>query len=181
MINIQLTDSELIYYIKQNKEEAHKLLFLRYKTKMRKIINKYSIDSIYERDKDFIVEVYFDSFNDAVNFYSCDRGIFYSYFCGVFRNKLYSVISKKKCYLYNEIPSDSVEEVLSSTHNYSLDEEVNRCLKLLLSFDERCYKIISYWMRGLSYDDIAQKMNITVKIVAYLLRKGMDYLKNKIL
>ena len=64
MINIGLTDSELIYYIKQNKEEAFKLLFLRYKTKMRKIINKYGLNTVYERDGDFLEGVYFDALNE---------------------------------------------------------------------------------------------------------------------
>ena len=181
MINIGLTDSELIYYIKQNKEEAFKLLFLRYKTKMRKIINKYGLNTVYERDGDFLEGVYFDALNEAVNYYSCDRGVFYSYFCGMYKNKIYGAISKKKCYMYNEIPCPTIEEMLSDTHNYCFNEEASRCLKLLLSFDERCYQIITYCMQGLSYEEIAKVMNITVKVVAYLLRRGMKYLKNRLL
>ena len=181
MNDLRLTDSELIYYIKQEKEEAYKLLFLRYKTKIGKIIDKYGLFSVYAKDKDYIEDIYFSSFNEAIDYYSSNRGVFYSYFCGIFKNKVYSAFNKKKCYIFNETSCSTIEEVLSDTHNYSLEEEVNRCLKILSRYDERCYRTILYWMYGLSYQEIASKMNITCKVVAYLIRRGLEYLKEGIL
>lgn len=172
-----LTDSEIIYYIKQNKEEAYKLLLFKYKKNMGKIIEKIGLDSFLYKDGDLIKTTYFTSLEIAISSYSPQKGFFNNFFEGVFKNKVFNAIKRRKIDFKDEIYIEEPEDLADGSPPFDFKEEIKRLLDLLEKENGVSYHIVLLWMSGLSYDEIAQKINITSKCVAYNIRKSIMYLR----
>ena len=87
MEDILVSDYELIYLIRQNNEEAKRLLFLRYETFKRKILEKTDYSLHRNLDDNAIDSIYYESIMEAISNYEYEKGYFFFFVKEVFEKK----------------------------------------------------------------------------------------------
>ena len=94
MEDILVSDDELIYLIRQNNEEAKRLLFLRYETFKRKVLEGIDYSLYRNLDKSAIDSVYCETILDSVNAFEYEKGYFFYFFKEVFEKNLIAYYRK---------------------------------------------------------------------------------------
>lgn len=176
MLDKKLSDSELIYYIRQNNKEAYRLLFFKYKTRMRHFLNLYNLSFLLSRDYDAIESIFYTSIDLAINGYEYSKGKFYSYLSVVFRYQVFIFLNKNYYHIKNEFVENSPEYLFQCEDHHQVDIFLG--LEKLKSYNEESYGVIKLWMNGYKYAEIGEKLNMNKKKVYYLFKKGIEYLKS---
>ena len=176
MMENVLSDSELIYYIRQKNKEAYRLLFLKYKTRMKHFLNIYNLLFLINRDYDAVEGIYYSSIDLAINGYEYSKGKFYSYLSMVFRYQVFIFLNKNYYHIKNEFVENSPEYLFQCEDHHQID--ISLALDKLKAYDFSSYQVIKLWMNGFKYTQISEKLNIKTKKVYYLFKKGVEYLKS---
>lgn len=192
---MKISDDELVLLIRQHNEEALGLLFLRYE----KIISFFEKKYYYanknkELDQFDYHQIIINSTILAIKFYQEESSIFYAFWKIVVLRELSHAVkaistkgrdSDLELISLETFPTEAVyqnyqgliEDQLKSRIDY---EEVKMMLTYLKSnVSKEQTIVISLWMQGYSYDEIAAQLNIKVQRVNYLLSLSFAQLKNK--
>ena len=160
MEDILVSDDELIYLIRQNNEEAKRLLFLRYET-----------------DKSAIDSVYCETILDSVNAFEYEKGYFFYFFKEVFEKNLIAYYRKYKYKTRNEIllrdyDEENISFELCDDYNYQSDVlDFNLIINYIKEEDPLSYQVLILWLKGYRYTEISKCLKIPEKKVYYLLNK----------
>ena len=159
-------DSELIYLIRSNNNEARDVLINRYKKRIFGIVHsfamKYNLTNIdYE---DFVSEG-FIVFLKCIERYDDDYN-FYSYVVESIERKLFKLIKKESLYLNISDLNDNFQDydfpACDSQYPYKeleIKDMINE------NFDEYSKKIIEFKMQGYSFNEISKLMGISKKVM----------------
>lgn len=173
----KINDYELLMLIKENNEEAGKILFDRYKYIIDIFINKYYPILIkYGIEKNEIESEALIAYTDAINSYQDDKNtLFKTYLSLCIKRRIIKLIRKyntKKSkinteaysldFVYEEFGYSLLEMVkdktsvdpLAKTIEEEQIEEINKLVRKELSTLE--YDVYEYLIEGLNYNDIAQ-------------------------
>lgn len=186
MEDILVSDDELVYLIRQNNEEAKRLLFLRYETFKRKILEKTDYSLYRNLDDNAIDSIYYESIIEAINNYEYEKGYFFFFVKEVFEKKLIAYYRK---YIYksrNEIllkdyDEENISFELCDDYNYQSDVlDFNLIVNYIKKEDPLSYQVLILWLKGYRYTEISKCLNIPEKKVYYLLNKSIKMAKSKI-
>lgn len=186
MIEEYVSDDELMYLIRQNNEEAKRLLFFRYKKKMGLILKK--TDAVWTRklDRETLESIYLESVHAAIESFDGKKGYFFGLVREVFacalvehyrRNVYKHRIENPHFELNEEVLSQTVLE--DSRTDSALKIDIALLLDELQRKSEIEYKVLWFWMRGYRYEEISSMMKITQKRVYYLLNKSLKWCREK--
>ena len=186
MNDFVLSDDELIYYIKQDKQEAFELLFFRYEKNMKSILEKIENYLYMNLDEDLIWSLYYESFCKALKIYDHNKGVFYYFLKEVFRYALVRFYRNEMTYYDKEVLAYEDEEgripdvpdLESSTPYDNVD--ANIILDMIKSFGEEEYQLVTLWMQGYKYQEISEIMGITPKQTYYRLDKIFKKVKENL-
>ena len=171
----RFSDDELIYLIRQQKEEAMELLFFRYKIKSRRFENVFS-KQCQNIDLD-VGEL---------------RSAFYSFWKKVIERKFTNILGYYKArgrtsglpslrydveetWILNESAFEA-ESLLDSLFTEDNAYYLNDLIKTSLKKNHQIALIM--WMENASYEEIAKKLKIKKSNVSYLINSSIKILKN---
>ena len=178
-----LTDSELIYKIRENDEEAFKVLYSRYSSMIYGIVNKYSSDS----DTDDLLQEANISFYYATQFFDFQSASFSTFSSVCVERGVITAVKKavaKKRIPTNLIVSlnDEVMTVSEDPEQLVLEREAHKAVSVEISnrlSDLELSVLKSFLITG-SYDETASSLGLSRKSVDNALcrvRKKLDSLK----
>lgn len=181
MVNFILSDDELIYLIKQNNQEAYRLLFLRYEKNMVSMLKK--IDNyLYQNiDQSTLCSLYMESFDKAIKIYDNKKGVFFYFFKELFRFELIkyyrtTLINIEREILNYDENDNNVPDFLEDI-NYAENIDVSMILELLKKDDEVDYLVVSYWMMGYKYKEISKTLKMNDKQIYYILDRSIKKIR----
>lgn len=186
MEDILVSDDELIYLIRQNNEEAKRLLFLRYETFKRKVLEGIDYSLYRNLDKSAIDSVYCETILDSVNAFEYEKGYFFYFFKEVFEKNLIAYYRKYKYKTRNEIllrdyDEENISFELCDDYNYQSDVlDFNLIINYIKEEDPLSYQVLILWLKGYRYTEISKCLKIPEKKVYYLLNKSIKIAKSKI-
>ena len=181
-----LSDDEIIYYIKQNHEEAYELLFFRYERNMRGMLEKIENYLYMNLDDEMIRSLYMESFNKAIYLYDSSRGMFYYFLKELFRFSLIRFYRDTSSYYEKEVLSyddkDSyIQEPLDDSNAYDVNNiDAKMILEMIKDYSELDYNIVKLWMIGYKYKEISDILKITEKQTYYRLDKVFKWVRSNL-
>lgn len=186
MEDILVSDDELVYLIRQNNEEAKRLLFLRYETFKRKILEKTDYSLHRNLDDNAIDSIYYESIMEAISNYEYEKGYFFFFVKEVFEKKLIAYYRKYTYKSRNEIllkdyDEENVNFELDDSYTYQSDiVDFNLIVNYIKEEDPLSYSVLVMWLKGYRYNEIGKYLGIHEKKVYYLLNKSIKIAKSKI-
>lgn len=178
-----LSDDELIYLIKQNNKEAERLLFSFYDTKLRGMLEKRENLVVYNIDDDILHNIYRETIYEAINGYNSTMGSFYTYVMGLLYYKVIANYRKtiSKSELEDPVDFNDRLNILEDvdSNNFSINFDYHLALVKLKEYRIEFYQAVCYWVKGHTFKEIASLMNVNVKRANYLVKCGIDWLKNR--
>lgn len=167
-----MTEQELLEKAKNGNEAAYDTLMSNYKFLVTVISRKYFL---LDGEKEDVIQEGMIGLYKAIRHYSSDKGPFKNFAKLCIENQIVGAIRKsnrqKNLTLKNSLslekegiekllPTESLEQALIDRENH---EERLRKINSLLTELER--KVLSEYLEGFSYLQIAQKLNISAKSV----------------
>ncbi len=180
-----IKDEELIYNIKLGEREALELLFFSVEKRMQKILNKYNyFFKTYNYDKDDVRQLLRNSIMNAINSYCVSKGKFFQYCIFAFQSEVARVARENYLDFENQRLCQLVD---SEIENFAAIGEsqpptlatLSTTLDDIKDIGEKEYDIIVLLVKGYSYEEIGDQLNIDKKQVSNRIEKVRRYMKSK--
>ena len=187
-MKINVSEDEIILMIRKQNEEAIRLLFSIYETKMRfeanKFAKKYKLSGLNSDDFFQEISIHFLDVIKSYNFYS---GKLYSYWLLLAQRqfaKKYKVDIEKDGYVISGSDFEAVKyysnNLTSNDNIYYFKTEYDSALtklKLKKKSGDKFVICIKLWSQGYTYNDIANILNMSPAKVNYYISRGLQFLK----
>lgn len=171
----EYNDFELIYLIRDSDEYALNLMYEKYTPFIYKVMKGVNVYSRYEEE--FLQEGYM-CLHTAIKTFDMDfNKTFFKYFEVILKRRFYRLI---KVYSKIDIPIEDIEESLEEkTTEYNHNNIYEIGLSLLTDELEKGI-YISLYQDGLSYNDTANKYNVSIKKIYNTVQKIKKILNKNI-
>jgi argininosuccinate lyase len=180
-----IKDEELIYNLKMGEREALELLFFSVEKRMQKILNKYSyFFKTYNYDKEDVRQLLRNSTMNAINTYCVEKGKFFQYCIFAFQSEIARVARENYLDFENQklcqLEDSEIENfpALGESQPTSL-VTLSTTLDDIRDIGEKEYDIIVLLVKGYSYEEIGDQLNIDKKQVSNKIEKVRRYMKSK--
>lgn len=174
-------DDELIYLIKQNNEEAKRLLFFRYENLLGYFLSIIEKKYYQHLESDELLSILLHSIEASLKTYNMERGIFLMYLKETFKRFLLKESRDLDLFISEHVNQVGYnDEILYSLTLNDIDSneekiDVERILKIIKNKNEEAYNIILLWIQGYKNKEIAEMLNIDKRHVEYVFNNIIKY------
>lgn len=179
----KINDYEVVYLVKENDEEARKIMFNKYIPIVKKLASKYSMSAKWARvDFDDLVQEGLIALNDAIDKYDENSGaLFYTFACICVERRILTfcrkMSSNKHYYLNTSLGEEFYYNIKDDKNlDYYFDEELLEkqfvYYKSLFNIGDSSIFELRY--NGFSYKEISRLLDIPITTVdgrLYKIRK----------
>lgn len=180
-----IKDEEIIYNIKLGEREALELLFFSVEKRMTKILNKYEyFFKTYNYDRDDVRQLLRNTIMNSIDSYCVSKGKFFQFCVFAFQSEIARIARSNYIDFENQkicALGDSEIENFSSPTESSVTEVtyLHSTLDEIKDMGEIEYDIIILLVKGYSYEEISNKLNLNKKQVSNRIEKVRRYMKEK--
>ena len=185
---MELSNDEIILQIRKENREAKELLFLYFEKHIaviRKLVEKdFSYLGISREDLKYII---FAETLNVIKMYEFDKSVFFAFWklwmIRYLRNRLkgsaHTSISGEKINLsLSDYPFENFYNKNNPLEEYILSDFYRDSLDKVDSFYGNIdKKILKLWSEGFSYEEISQRLNISLHKVTYSIYRSIKLLK----